>query len=95
MYGDACLGTKIATSEVLHIDACPGAGRFVPVVIGGTPGHETGAAEMFPPSEDVSAEAAPATGQMEIVLSGDRRVIVDCAVDAPALARMIAVLEPR
>ena len=66
------------------------ASRFV-----GTPGHEAGTAEMLPPSKDASAEAAPATGQMEIVLSGDHRVIVDCAVDPPALARVIAVLVPQ
>jgi hypothetical protein len=32
---------------------------------------------------------------MEIVLAGDRRVIVDRTVDASALSRVIAVLERR
>ena len=50
---------------------------------------------MLPLSEDVSEEAAPATGQMEILLSGDRRAIIDYAIDAPALALVIAVLEMR
>ena len=72
-----------------------GTGRLVPVVVGAAPGHETGAAAVHPPSEDVVAEGAPATGRMEIVLAGDHRVIVDRAVDGPALARVIAVLERR
>ena len=50
---------------------------------------------MRPPSESVVAEGQPATGRMEIVLAGDRRVIVDQAVDRSALARVIAVLERR
>ena len=37
----------------------------------------------------------PATGRMEIVLPGERRVIVDRSVDPSALARVIAVLERR
>ena len=57
-----------------------GAGRFVPVVVEGAQSHEAGAAAM---------------GRMEIVLSGDRRVIVDRSVDPSALARVIAVLERR
>ena len=76
-------------------DRAGGAGGFVPVVVEGVPGPEVGAAAMLPPSDDVSAEAALAGGRMEIVLSGDRRVIVDRAVDASALARVIAVLEGR
>ena len=71
------------------------AGRFVPVLVEGAPGHEAGAATMPPPSEGVVSEGAPATGRMEIVLSGDRRVIVDRAVDGAALSRVIAVLEGR
>ena len=71
------------------------AGRFVPVVVEAAPGQEAGTATMPPPSESVVAEDVPATGRMEIVLSGDRRVIVDRAVDASALARVIAVLERR
>ena len=40
------------------------------------------------------AAALPA-GRMEIVLAGGCRVIVDKHVSAPALARVIGVLEPR
>ena len=70
-----------------------GAGRFVPVVVEAAPGQEPDAARMTPPSESVVAEGSPATGRMEIVLAGDRRVIVDRAVDGSALARVLAVLE--
>ena len=72
-----------------------GAGRFVPVVVEAAPGQEPAAAAMSPPSESIVAEGQPATGRMEIVLAGGRRVIVDRAVDGPALARVIAVLEQR
>ena len=72
-----------------------GAGRFVPVVVEGAPGHEAGAAALSPRSDDDVAVGVPATGRIEIVLSGDRRVIVDRAVDSSALARVIAVLERR
>ena len=71
------------------------AGRFVPVVVEAAPGQEPAAAAMSPPSESIVAEGQPATGRMEIVLAGGRRVIVDRAVDGPALARVIAVLEQR
>ena len=70
-----------------------GTGRFVPVVVEGT--QEPDAATMSPPSESVVAEGQAATGRMEIVLAGDCRVIVDRAVDGPALSRVIAVLERR
>ena len=50
---------------------------------------------MRPASEDVAVEGAPATGRIEIVLPGERRVIVDRSVNGPALARVIAVLERR
>ena len=72
-----------------------GTGRFVPVVVGAAPDPEAGAAAMRPPSEDVAAKGPPATGRIEIVLAGGRRVIVDRAVDPSALARVIAVLERR
>ena len=72
-----------------------GARRFVPVVVEAAPGQDRDAATMSPPSERVVAEGQPATGRMEIVLSGDRRVIVDRAVDASVLSRVIAVLERR
>ena len=71
------------------------AGRFVPVVVEAAPDREPAAATMSPPSEGVVAEGQPATGRMEIVLSGDRRVIVDRTVDGAALSRVIAVLERR
>ena len=58
-----------------------GAGRFVPVVVEAAPGQEPDAATMSPPSESVVAEGQPATGRVEIVLLGDRRVIVDRTVD--------------
>ena len=72
-----------------------GTGRYVPVVVRAVPDPEAGAATMHPPSEDVAVEGAPATGRIEIVLPGDRRVIVDRSVDGSALARVIAVLERR
>ena len=71
------------------------AGRFAPVVVEAAPGQEPAAAAMSPPSESIVAEGQPATGRMEIVLAGDRRVIVDRTVDGPALSRVIAVLERR
>jgi transposase len=37
--------------------------------------------------------AGGASGRMEIVLHGGRRVVVDAGVDAAALARVVAVLE--
>ena len=72
-----------------------GVGRFVPVVVEAAPGQGPAAATMSPPSESVVAAGQPATGRMEIVLAGDRRVIVDRTVDGPALSRVIAVLERR
>ena len=72
-----------------------GIAGFVPVVVGAAPGHEVGAATMHPPSDDPVAEGPPAAGRMEIVLAGGRRVIVDRAVDGPALARVLAVLDRR
>jgi len=78
-----------------ELERAGGAGRFVPVVVEAAPGREPDAATMSPPSESVVAEGQPATGRMEIVLPGDRRVIVDCAVDGAALSRLIAVLERR
>ena len=72
-----------------------GAGRFVPVVVEAAPGQEPDAATMRPPSGSVVAEGRPATGRMEIVLAGGRRVIVDRTVDSSALARVISVLERR
>ena len=72
-----------------------GTGRFVPVVVEAVSSQQPDAATMGPSSESVVAEDVPATGRMEIVLSGDRRVIVDRAVDGAALSRVIAVLERR
>ena len=73
-----------------------GTGRYVPVVVRAVPEDpEAGAGALRPPSEDVAVEGAPATGRIEIVLAGERRVIVDRSVDGAALARVIAVLERR
>ena len=72
-----------------------GTGGFVPVVVRAVPGHEVGAATMHPPSDDPVAEVLPTAGRMEIVLAGGRRVIVDRAVDGPALARVLAILDRR
>ena len=72
-----------------------GTGRYVPVVVRAAPDPEAGAGSLRPPSEDVAMEGAPATGRIEIVLPGERRVIVDRSVDGPALARVIAVLDRR
>ena len=81
--------------RLLREPECAGTGRLVPVVVGAPPGHDVGSATMHPPSEDAVVGRSPATGRIEIVLPGDRRVIVDRAVDGPALARVIAVLERR
>ena len=78
-----------------ELERAGGTGRLVPVVVEGAPSHEAGAATMSPPSERVVAEGQSATGRMEIVLTGDRRVIVDREVDGSALSRVIAVLERR
>ena len=72
-----------------------GAGRLVPVVVEEAPAHEAGAAAVNPQSDDDVAMGEPATGRMEVVLPGGRRVIVDRAVDPSALACVIAVLEGR
>ena len=50
---------------------------------------------MRPQSDDAVAEGVPAAGRMEIVLAGDRLVIVDRTVDGAALSRVIAALERR
>ena len=78
-----------------ELERAGGVGRFVPVVVEGAPGHEAGAAAMSPRSDDDVAVGVPATGRIEIVLSGDRRVIVDRAVDSSALARVIEVASVR
>ena len=49
--------------------------------------------EVLPEEDDCGVSAL--YGRMEIVLGGRSRVIVDATVDAPALARMLAVLGPR
>ena len=72
-----------------------GTGLYVPVVVRAAPGPEAGAGALRPPSKDIAVEGAPATGRIEIVLAGERRVIVDRSVDGPALARVIAILERR
>ena len=72
-----------------------GTGRYVPVVVRAVPDPEAGAGAMRPPSKDIAVDSSPATGRIEIVLAGERRVIVDRSVDGSALARVIAVLERR
>ena len=76
-------------------ESVAGTGRFVPVAGEIAPGREAAAATKSPPAESVVVGGEPATGRMEIVLSGDRRVIVDGSVDASALSRVLAVLERR
>ena len=78
-----------------ELECAAGAGRFVPAVFEAAPGQEPDAAPMSPPSESIVATGRHATGRIEIVLSGDRRVIVDRTVDGLALSRVIAVLERR
>ena len=78
-----------------ELERAGGAGRFVPVVVEAAPGQEVGKTTMPPPPESVVVEGSSATGRMEIVLAGDRRVIVDRAVDSSALSRAISVLERR
>src|SRR5262245_60475907 len=53
--------------------------------------------ERIEPPENSPSSSCPveASGRMEIVLTGERRVIVDNGVDAAALARVIDVLERR
>ena len=67
-------------------DGEPGSSSFVPVVVAPS-------GQVLPEEGlwDVSASG----GRMEIVLGGRSRVIVDATVDAPALARVLAVLAPR
>ena len=85
--------------RLLREPECAGTGRFVPVVVGVAPDRQANAAPMPPPCDDGvaagAAAGASATGRMEIVLPGERRVIVDRSVDPSALARVIAVLERR
>ena len=50
---------------------------------------------MHPLSEDAVVDGSPATGWMEIVLAGGRRVIVDRAVNGSEQASVIAVPERR
>ena len=67
-------------------DGEAGAGGCVPVIV-------TPAGDALP--EGSQFGAAPAAGRIEIALSGGVRVTVDGTVDAPALARVLAVVERR
>ena len=67
-------------------DGEAGGGGFVPVIV--TP---TGDASPV----DGDFGAAPSAGRIEIALPGGVRVTVDGTVDAPALARVLAVVERR
>ena len=66
---------------------------FVPVVVDG-PGEASGAKKLARHGE-VDCGVAPARGRIEIALDGGVRVIVDATVHAPALARVLAVVERR
>lgn len=46
-----------------------------------------------PPFVELVAEGERGDGRIEVVLRGERRVIVDADVDAAALARVVAALE--
>jgi transposase len=72
-----------------------GAG-FVPAIVAG--GHCVPDPPNDPHLETLSLQfgaGTPAGGRMEIVLSGNRRVIVGTNVDAAALKRVLDVLEGR
>jgi transposase len=59
-------------------------------------GEQVGFVPAMVVAESVSpVPAVPARGRMVIVVAHDRRVIVDAAVDAAALARVLEVLERR
>ena len=67
------------------------AGRLVPVVVEATPEGEAGT----PAACWSSADVVALPGRMEIALASGVRVIVDREVDGRALARVLAVLDPR
>ena len=67
-------------------DGEAGSGGFVPVIV--APAGDA-------PPADGHLDAAPSAGRIEIALSGGVRVTVDGTVDAPALARVLAVVERR
>ena len=72
------------------------ASGFVPMVIAEDAGCGSGVTDekpSAPTAEDAKAGLPPATGRIEIVLDGGRRMIVDRAVDTTVLARIVAVLE--
>ncbi len=73
------------------------ASGFVPMVVAAAPGCGAPAADekVGQAADGIVACPPPAVGRIEIVLAGGSRVIVDRAVDAAALARVVAVLERR
>lgn len=71
------------------------AGGLLPVTVVAAPACGPSAAGERAAADDAAAGEPPATGRIEIVLAGGRRVIVDRAVDGAALARVVAVLEGR
>jgi transposase len=77
-----------------ELGASPANG-LVPMVVAAEPACGASAVGGTETADDVAAGLAPATGRIEIVLGGGRRVIVDRAVDGAALARVVAVLERR
>ena len=71
------------------------AGGWVPVIVTAGPACGASAVDEKEAAEDIAAGVPPAPGRIEIELAGGSRVIVDRAVDAAALARVVAVLERR
>ncbi len=80
-------------------DQEPGAlaSGFVPMVVAADAACDVTAADekVGQAAGHNAAGLPPATGRIEIVLAGGCRVIVDRAVDAEALACVVAVLERR
>jgi transposase len=67
--------------------ACRRPGRYLPQQAGFVP------ALVIPAETPPMVTPAPSSGQMVIIVSKDRRVIVDASVDTAALARVLQVLE--
>ena len=62
------------------------------------PGGEAGSGfvpAVVLPEDPASAPSVPSSTRMEIVVSRDRRIIVDAGVDVAALARVLDLLERR
>lgn len=70
-------------------------GGFLPMTVSKEPACGVPVVGEKAAADDIVAGLPPATGRIEIVLTGGCRVIVDRAVDGAALARVVAVLERR